>query len=185
MKFIYILLFFIAPVFGENPQAINTFLFQTGYSYPFYGHWGDKDAGFKKASDYKFMYIRDIDENISYGIQTGYFYKYENKGTDLNIRFFSFTPLIFSWLGTLERKYFFFLASGIYQISQPKSLQYASDSITEFGFSIGTGVLYNFFFQMKWGISIQWHHIFNMKGDNFDLDSANNLDINLNLAKRF
>jgi len=185
LSFSFFLLYLTFSFSEENLVSKNTLFLKLGNSYPIYGHWGDKDAGFNKSSNYKLMFIKDIDENISYAIQSGYSTKYKNKNTDLNVRIFSFTPVLLSWLGLNEHKYFLYTGAGLYHITQIKSNLFPSDSITEFGINLGAGITYNFLFRLKWGLNLEWSHIFNMKDEIFDLNSANNLDVNIIFIKKF
>jgi len=188
MKKILVLLLVLCPVIlfsEENPGARTSLFVKLGNSYPISGHWADSDAGFKRSGNYKLMIIKDLDENVSYGLQTGSSPKYSNKGTDLDLKIFSFTPTFFSWLGAPRHRYFVYGGTGVYHWSQPASVLYGSDSGTQFGYNLGAGVLYDFLFELRWGLSLEWNHIFNMKGDNFDLDSANNFDVNVVFCKRW
>lgn len=155
------------------------------YSFPVYGHWGDENLGFKKSFGVKAMYIKDIDELISVGVIASNFKYYENNSTDMKIGIFSFTPVLFSWLGYTKKRYYTYLGFGIYHWTQPSSSLYTSSSQTEFGFKGGCGAILPFYKKIDFGVNIEFNHILNMSGPNFDLGSVNNLDFSLGFKYSF
>jgi len=175
---------FCLSVYGEIDSSVRTVFLKTGVSFPVFGYWGDMDSGFKPSSDIAFMYIKDIDDTLSYGFQSGYSLGYKNRDLDMKVRIFSFHPEIFSWFSMIEKKYYLYLGPGIYQWTQVKSKDFSSTSRTEFGYNIGIGFLKEFKNNFRYGLNLELSHIFNIKTSNVNLDSLNNLSLNLVLAKK-
>ncbi|OGR68350.1 MAG: hypothetical protein A2081_02025 [Elusimicrobia bacterium GWC2_61_19] len=155
-----------------------------GWAVPFGGHWGDKDAGFKPSNVFSLAASKRVDELLSYGLETSYSLRHENRVMkDLGLKVFSMGP--FAKVSYLEGEKLFYgvLGAGLYQWSQPAftsgGTRYGSDSGSSAGLSLGGGVAYPFWWGTLLGLDLRWHHIFNMKGSNFNLDSADNLNVML------
>jgi opacity protein-like surface antigen len=103
----------------------------------------------------------------------------------MKVRIFSFAPVIFSWLGMGEKKYYGYCGAGVYQWSEPSTVGYDSSSGTEFGFRFGGGFKRNLIKNIDFGANLEWNHMFNMQGRNFNLNSINNLELSLSLIYNF
>lgn len=153
-----------------------------GPAVPFAGHWGDKDAGFKPSKAFSLAASKRVDEVLSYGLETAYSLKHQNRTSkDLELRLFSFTPFIKVSFPQGETLYYGILGGGLYQWSQPAytagGAGHASDSGSSAGVNLGGGVSYPFWWGTRIGLDLRWHHVFNMKGSNFDLNAADNMNV--------
>ncbi|NLI09527.1 MAG: hypothetical protein GX447_02070 [Elusimicrobia bacterium] len=185
MKNIFsIVILFCAGVSAQAPSSVKTIFLKGGISAPVFGHWGDSDSGFKPALNGSFLFVKDIDEGLSWGLETGYDIKHKNRNNDIKVSVFNFSPVLFSWLGINERKYYVYLGPGIYHWTSPKSSAFSSSSSTEFGLKAGGGILKNYSKGLSMGLEFRFEHLFDMKGENFDLGSANNAVLSFVLGKR-
>ncbi len=155
-----------------------------GWTLPFGGHWGDKDAGFKSSPAFSLAALKRVDEVLSYGLESSYSLRHENRVMkDLGLKIFSFTPFVRASFPEGDKIYYGVFGAGVYQWTQPAfasgGVRYASDSGSSAGVNLGGGVTYPFWWGTRAGLDLRWHHIFNMKGANFSLNSADNLDIML------
>lgn len=185
MKKIFLLLI-LSPILthAQAPVSVKTVFLKGGLSFPVFGHWGDVDAGFKPAYAISALFVKDIDEGLSWGFETGYDIRHKNRALDLKVSIFNISPVLFSWLGIAERKYYVYLGPGIYHWSSPASGDFSSSSQTEFGFKAGCGFLRKIKYNISWGLEARFEHILDMSGKNFDLGSANNLNFSATMAMR-
>lgn len=183
--FVVLVLFFSNIAFSQDNISSKYLILNYGISIPFYGHFGDKDIGFKPASGFNAGYVKDIDDVVSIGFITSYYQYYKNRDIDIKIRIFSFTPVIFSWLGLTERNYYVYIGPGIYHWSQPKNINFDSSSSTEAGLRFGMGLSKKLFKKFNWGGNIEWNHIFNMKGKNFDMGSGNTISFSISIVRYY
>lgn len=157
-----------------------------GWSVPFGGHWGDKSSGFKPSEAFSLSASRRVDELLAYGLEGGYAWRHANRDVSgLKLKIFQFTPFVRVSFPEGETVYYGTLGAGVYQWTQPAyevlGTRYASDSGSSAGMNLGAGVTYPFWFGTRLGLDLRWHHIFNMKGANFSLDTADNLNVLLTL----
>ena len=157
-----------------------------GAAVPFAGHWGDKDAGFKPSPVFSLAASKRVDEVLSYGLESAYSLKHQDRTVkDLELRLFSFTPFVKVSFPQGETLYYGILGAGLYQWSQPAytaaGVRHASDSGSSAGINLGGGVSYPFWWGTRIGLDLRWHHVFNMKGANFNLNSADNMNVMLAL----
>lgn len=153
-----------------------------GWAVPAGGHWGDKATGFKPSHVYSLSVFKRVDEILSYGLDSSYSERHEHRAMkDLGLRIFSFTPVVRASFPEGDKVFYGVFGAGVYQWTQPAfaagGLKYASDSGSSAGVNLGGGVNYPFWWGTRAGLDLRWHHIFNMKGDNFSLNSADNLNI--------
>lgn len=178
------LLFLVQTSFSQDPLSVKTIFIKPGFSLPVFGHWGDSDCGFKPSLSGSVMFVKDIDEGLSWGIESGYDLPHKNRNNDIKVSIFNISPILFSWLGIAERKKYVYLGPGIYHWSSPKSSSFSSSSGTEFGLKVSCGVIKNYSKSFSLGAEIRFEHVFNMKGENFDLNSANVMQFSILVAKR-
>jgi hypothetical protein len=157
-----------------------------GLAMPFAGHWGDSGAGFKPSAAFSLSASKRVDEVLSYGLETSYSFKHQNRTvSDLELKLFSFTPFLRVSFPQENSVYYGILGAGLYQWSQPAyaagGVRRASDSGSSAGVNLGGGVSYPFWWGTRIGLDLRWHHVFNMKGNNFDLNAADNMNIMLAL----
>ena len=157
-----------------------------GAAVPFAGHWGDKDAGFKPSQAFSLAASKRVDEVLSYGLETAYSLKHQNRtAKDLEVKLFSFTPFVKVSYPQGETLYYGVLGAGLYQWNQPAytaaGAKYPSDSGSSAGVNLGGGVSYPFWWGTRIGLDLRWHHVFNMKGNNFNLNAADNINVMLAL----
>ncbi len=157
-----------------------------GAAVPFSGHWGDKDAGFKPSQAFSLAASKRVDEVLSYGLETGYSLKHQNRTVKaMELRFFSLTPFVRVSFPQENAVYYGILGAGLYQWNQPAyaaaGVRYDSDSGSSAGINLGGGVSYPFWWGTRIGLDLRWHHVFNMKGNNFNLNVADNLNLMLAL----
>jgi hypothetical protein len=157
-----------------------------GWSVPFGGHWGDKSAGFKPSNVFSLAASKRVDELLSYGLEVSYSPRHTNRVMkDLELRIFSLGPFVKVSFPQGETLYYGVLGGGVYQWGQPAftsgGTRYGSDSGSSAGLNLGGGVSYPFWWGTRLGLDLRWHHIFNMKGSNFDLSSADNFNVQLAL----
>lgn len=157
-----------------------------GLALPFGGHWGDAGAGFKPSTAISLSASKRVDEVLSYGLETAYSLKHQNRTVkDLQLKLFSFTPFVRASFPQGNALYYGILGAGIYQWSQPAftaaGASHASDSGSSAGVNLGGGVSYPFLWGTRIGLDLRWHHVFNMKGANFDLNAADNFNVMLAL----
>ncbi len=147
---------------------------------PVGGHWGDGSAGFRASPALSLAGAKKVDDVLSYGVETAYSFGHKNAGIGaLLVRVFSLTPFFRVSSPGKSRTYYGLLGAGIYHWTQPSfsagAADYASDSGSGFGLTMGGGVAFPFRGSFKIGAELRWHHIFTMKGDNFNVGIANNL----------
>lgn len=184
-KIIFLFSAFLASSsFAQAPYSVKTFFLKGGISAPVFGHWGDGDAGFKPAGSISALFIKDIDEGLSWGIEGGYDTGHKNRSLNLKVSIFNLSPVLFSWLGMAERKYYVYIGPGVYHWSSPRSGSFDSSSGTEFGFKAGGGFLKPWRYDLLFGADLRLEHLFDMSGENFNLGSANNFIFSLTAAKR-
>ena len=153
-----------------------------GWSLPFGGHWGDKDAGFKPSPAFSLAASKRVDEVLSYGVESFYGWRYQDRvlrGMELKI--FSLTPFVKASFAEGEKLFYGILGAGVYQWNQPAfasgGLRFGSDSGSSGGINLGAGVSYPFLWETRAGLDLRWHHLFNMKGSSFSLDSADSFNL--------
>lgn len=167
----------------EPPRYIAGYLSAGGgLSFPFGGHWGDSEAGFKPSPVLALSASKRVDELLSWGVETTYAWAHEYRvQSGLDLRMFSLTPFVKVSVPEGNLVYYGQLGAGVYQWSQPAFTSggtlYASDSGSSLGLNLGGGVSYPFWFGLRAALDLRWHHVFNMEGSNFDLDSADNFNI--------
>ncbi|MBI5743714.1 MAG: outer membrane beta-barrel protein [Elusimicrobia bacterium] len=157
-----------------------------GWAVPFGGHWGDKTSGFKPSQVFAVSASKRVDELLSYGLETSYAWNHVNrKMSSMKVKIFEIGPFVRVFFPEGETLYYGTLGAGVYQWSQPSfrsgGAAYSSDSGSSAGMSLGGGVSYPFWFGSRLGLDLRWHHIFNMKGSNFVLDTADNFNLLLTL----
>ncbi len=157
-----------------------------GVAVPFAGHWGDKDAGFKPSRAFSLAASKRVDEVLSYGVESAYSLKHQNRTIkDLELRLFSLTPFARVSFPQGETLYYGILGAGLYQWQQPAytaaGARHASDSGSSAGVNLGGGVSYPFWWGTRLGLDLRWHHVFNMKGNTFNLNAADNMTVMLAL----
>jgi len=155
-----------------------------GLAFPFGGHWGDKDDGFKPSGVFSLAASKRVDEILSYGLETSCALRHENRVMkDLGLKIFSLTPFVRVSFPEGETLYYGVLGAGLYQWSQPAfssgGTRYGSDSGSSAGLNLGGGFSSAFWKGTRLGLDLRWHHILNMKGANFDLNSADSLNVML------
>jgi len=187
MKLRFLFLLFLVLTANSVSEEINDsrkYVFMnTGFSFPVYGDFGDSDSGFKKAFGFSGGYVKDIDDVLSLGFFISSHRYYENRKIDMKIRIFSFTPVVFSWLGLSKREKYLYFGPGIYHWSQPKSASFSSSSSTEGGFRAGFGFKKKLYKSLDWGANLEWNHMFNMSGKNLDIGSSNMLNLSFSIIK--
>jgi len=183
-KLLFLAIFFPVFSYAQAPVSVKTVFFKGGFSFPVFGHWGDMDTGFKPAPSISALFVKDIDEGLSWGFESGYEVRHKNRTLNLKVSIFTMSPVLFSWLGIAERKYYVYLGPGIYHWSSPASGNFSSSSQTEFGFKAGCGFLRKIKYNISWGAEARFEHMFDMSGKNFELGSANNLVISATMAMR-
>jgi hypothetical protein len=189
MKFGFLFLLFLVLTANSGSEEINDsrkYVFiNTGFSFPVYGDFADSDSGFKKAFGFSGGYVKDIDDTISFGFYISSRRYYENRKIDMKIRIFSFTPVVFSWIGLSKREKYLYFGPGIYHWSQPKSASFSSSSSTEGGFRVGLGFKKKLYKSLDWGANLEWNHMFNMSGKNLDIGSSNMLNLSFSIIKLY
>ena len=155
-----------------------------GLAFPFGGHWGDRGDGFKPSAVYSLSASRRLDEIVSYGLESSSSPRHGHRAMkDMRLGIFAFTPFIKISSPELDKTYYGVLGAGLYQWTQPAftsgGVRFGSDSGSSAGINIGGGVSYPFWRGTMIGLDLRWHHILNMKGANFDLNSADNLNVML------
>lgn len=155
-----------------------------GWSVPAGGHWGDSGSGFKPSRIFSLAASKRVDELLGYGLESSYSLRHDNRELkDLRLKIFSLSPFVKVSFPEGNTLYYGILGAGLYQWSQPaftaEGTRYGSDSGSSAGINLGAGVSYPFWFGTRIGLDLRWHHIFNMKGSNFDLASADNLNAQL------
>jgi hypothetical protein len=147
-----------------------------GLAAPFGGHWGDSSAGFKPSPLYTVSGSKRVDETLSYGLESSYASGYaQRKLRGLEVRMFSLTPFVKASFPDDDTIYYGIFGAGVYQWAQPAFAGHASGSGTSGGLNLGGGVTYPFWWGTRVGLDLRWHHVFSLKGDNFDLGSADSL----------
>jgi opacity protein-like surface antigen len=156
------------------------FSFSGGASMPVGGHWGDGAVGFRASPSFALSGAKKVDETLSYGVETSYSFGHKNEDIGaMLLRMFSLTPFLRVAYPAGNRTYYGILGAGIYHWTQPSfnvgAADYSSDSRSSLGINMGGGAIFPLRNSWKIGAELRWHHILNMKGDNFDVDIANNL----------
>ncbi|MCM2267784.1 MAG: outer membrane beta-barrel protein [Elusimicrobiales bacterium] len=151
-----------------------------GWSVPFGGHWGDRSSGFKPSETFSLSASRRVDELLSYGLETAYSWRHRHREmSGLKVKIFSLTPFVRVSFPEGETLYYGTLGAGLYQWTQPAftsgGVRFSSGSGSSAGMNLGGGVSYPFWFGSRLGLDLRWHHIFNMEGPNFNLDTADNI----------
>ena len=169
-------------VAGAPAQRLSRYYFVLGRgaAVPLGGHWGDRSDGFKPATAFLLEGARKVDDTLSYGLETSYSLDHKNRTvTDMRIRIFSFTPFMRAAYQSGKQTYYGIFGAGVYQWAQPRfsagGKTYASDSGSSFGINMGGGAMYPLWGAFQLGLELRWHHIFAMRGDNFNVDSADNI----------
>lgn len=157
-----------------------------GWAVPFGGHWGDTGSGFKPSQTFSLAASRRVDELLSYGLETVYSFNHAHRDMDsLKLKVFALAPFLRVSFPEGDTLYYGTLGGGLYQWTQPAftagGVRYSSDSGSSAGLNLGGGVSYPFWFGTRLGLDLRWHHIFNMEGGNFDLDTADNFNVLLTL----
>ncbi len=152
-----------------------------GWSAPFGGHWGDGSSGFKPSQAFSLSALRRVDEVLGYGLESGYAWNHLNRDVAaLKVKVFYLTPFVRVSFPSGETVYYGTLGAGVYQWSQPAyeavGTRYPSDSGSSAGMNLGAGVSYPFWFGTRLGVDLRWHRIFNMKGSNLKLDTADSIN---------
>jgi len=147
---------------------------------PIGGHWGDGDSGFGPAPAFSLAGAKKVDDLLSYGAETGYGFGHKNLETGaMRVRIFHLTPFFRISSQSGDRTYYGIFGAGIYHWTQPAfdsmGVDYDSDSGSSFGFTLGGGAVFPLRGRLKLGTELRWHRLFTMKGDNFDVDLANNI----------
>ncbi len=174
------------PDLGELPEPARYLAGYisggVGWSLPFGGHWGDRDAGFKPSPALTLAASKRVDELLSYGVESFYGRRHKHRvQRDLELKLFSLTPFIKAAFSEGEKVYYGILGAGIYQWKQPaftsNGFRYGSDSGSSGGVNLGAGVSYPFWWETRAGLDLRWHHVFNMKGSNLSLNSIDSFNI--------
>mgnify|MGYP000874953938 CR=1 FL=1 len=168
--------------YAPAPPAHSRYYFSLGgaASVPVGGHWGDGSAGFRTAPAFALAGAKKVDDILSYGVETGYSFGHKSEEVGaMRIRVFSLTPFFRISSPAPDRTYYGLVGAGVYHWTQPSfdsgGTDYASDSGSSFGLTMGGGAVFPFRGALKIGAELRWRHIFNMKGDNFDVGTANDL----------
>ena len=178
------------PDLGELPEPTRYLAGYVsaagGWAVPFGGHWGDKTSGFKPSQAFSLSAARRVDELLGYGLETTYAWNHVNRDLpDLKVKIFALTPFVRLSFPEGDTLYYGVLGAGLYQWNQPSysaaGARYASDSGSSAGMNLGGGVSYPFWFGTRLGLDLRWHHIFNMEGSNFKLDTADTFNVLLAL----
>ncbi|MDO8803516.1 MAG: hypothetical protein Q7R35_03710 [Elusimicrobiota bacterium] len=153
-----------------------------GWSLPFGGHWGDRDAGFKPSPAFSLAASRRFDETLSYGVESFYGWSHKHRvSRGLELKLFSLTPFLKASAPAGDKVYYGILGAGVYQWKQPAytsgGLRHGSDSGSSGGINLGGGVSYSFLWETRACLDLRWHHIFNMKGASLSLNSVDSFNI--------
>lgn len=156
------------------------YAFGGGAAFPFGGHWGDTDAGFKPGPAFTLAGAKKVDDTLSYGLEASYGPGHKNRSIpEMRVRIFSFTPFLRAAYQGSGKTYYGILGAGIYHWTQPSfsagGKEFTSGSGSSFGVNMGGGVVYPFWDAVQLGFELRWHHIFTMQGENFDVNLADNL----------
>jgi hypothetical protein len=91
------------------------FILGGGAAFPFGGHWGDADIGFKPAPAVTFAAAKKADETLSYGLETSYGPGHKSGTTpEMKIRIFSFTPFLRVAYPGAGKIYYGIFGAGVY-----------------------------------------------------------------------
>jgi len=178
MKVILFLLLYIPNLFASLKND-TSYLFSVNLNIPVFGEFGDRKNGFKETYGFNLSVLKNYDDLISYGFIVSQSFYYKNRNVDLKFRIFSFTPAIFGFID-IEKKYYFYIGAGIYHWSQPSST-YNSTSGDEGGFRVGFGYK-KIYKKIGYGSGIEFNHLFNINGKNFDLGPSNILSFYINIS---
>lgn len=153
-----------------------------GWSLPFGGHWGDTESGFKPSHALSLAASKRIDALLSLGVESSYSTGYRHRVlSGLQLKVFSLTPFFKASFPQGDKQYYGILGAGIYQWKQQPftsaGVRFGSDSGSSGGINLGGGISYPFWWETMAGLDLRWHHIFNMKGANLSLDSADSFNI--------
>ncbi|MFA6435467.1 MAG: hypothetical protein WCW52_12315 [Elusimicrobiales bacterium] len=156
------------------------FILGGGAAIPFGGHWGDTDAGFKPSPAITAAGAKKANEMLSYGLEASCLTGHKSRSVpEMKLRIVSFTPFLRASYQGSGKTYYGMLGAGIYSWTQPAfsagGADHASDSGSSFGVNMGGGVVYPLWDGLQLGLDLRWHHIFTMRGENFDVRSADNL----------
>ncbi len=184
MKIVLILLLEAILLNAENKIPSSYLFFNPGISIPVFGDFGDSSYGFKKTYGLTAGYIKDIDELISYGFFISNYSNYENKKLNMKINIFSFTPVLFSWLGLVERKYYVYIGPGIYHWKREKNIDFDTVSSNEGGIRIGFGYIgyKRNIKNLLYGFNMEYNHMFNMNKKDINLGSVNTISLSFSLG---
>jgi len=179
------LLFFLfgfTAVFAVVPASASDYSLSAGggIDFPAGGLWGDTGAGFKPSPAVKVSVEKTLDKLLSYGLDSSLSMSHENrKLPDLKIKIFSLVPYLKAFYSRNGRSYYGFTGVGLYQWAQTSfrsaGVSRSSASGTSPGLLLGGGVSYPFWRGSTASFEARWNHVFNMRGGNFSLDSADNL----------
>lgn len=156
------------------------FVLGGGAVFPFGGHWGDADAGFKPSPSFTIAAARKVDETLSYGLETSYDAGHKNRSVpEMEVRIVSLTPFLRASRQGEGKTYYGILGAGVYNWTQPAfsagGAGFDADSGSSFGINMGGGVVFPFVDAVQLGLDLRWHHLFTMRGENFDVGPADNL----------
>lgn len=163
-----------------SPYSRYYFSLGGAASMPIGGHWGDSGSGFRTSPAFSLAGAKKVDDILSYGVETGYSFGHKSEEVGaMRIRVFSLTPFLRVASPAANRTYYGLVGAGIYHWTQPSfdsgGTDYASDSGSSFGLTMGGGAVFPLRGSLKIGAELRWRHIFSMKGDNFDVGIANDL----------
>jgi hypothetical protein len=179
MSIFLIFFLFLSEVYSF--ERGNIFSFACGeVNIPVFGEFGDRESGFKKSFGLRVGVFKNYDDIISYGFISSQSSYYKNRQIDIKFKFFSFTPALFFWIDN-QRRYYLYGGVGIYHWSQPKTSSYLSTSSDEAGFRIGVGYKKNFYKKIGLGGGLEFEHLFNINGKNFNLGPSNIISFSINL----
>jgi hypothetical protein len=173
MRFILLVLVFALNINASNKNM--SYVFSTGLNFPVFGDFGDGDIGFKKSYGFNIGVFKNYDDLVSYGFIVSQSSYYKNRKIDIKFNIFSFTPSILGWIDNQRTKYFYF-GPGLYHWKQPKTSTYSSTSGDEGGFRVGVGFKKEYR-KIFYGGCLEFNHLFNINGKNFDLGPSNTLSL--------
>lgn len=179
------------PDLGDLPPSSRYLAgyvsFGVGRSVPVSGHWGDGTVGFKSSGALQLSAAKRVDETLSYGLETSYAGNYVNRSMPgLSLKVISLTPFVKISVPQGNLGYYGLLGAGVYQWKQPAftsgGIAFASDAGSSLGLNLGGGIDFPFMFGTRGGLELRWHHIFDLKGNNMDLGSAENFNLSFTLT---
>lgn len=172
--------FLLSLTFADDIQLNkSSLIFNYGWTQPIFGDFND----FKGNFSYSFVYLRDYDDLVSYGIQLGDTLFFKNKPTGLKIKFFSLLPTV-ALKSDYKKNGILYLGFGVYHWSSPSKDIYPSTSDDDFGFKFGYVKTF-FNRKIKLSFGIEWSYVIGVKGYNFNLDNVNTFTPVLHLRYDF